>query len=40
MSGEFIIEDGVLVKYTGDETKIVLPSGVAEIGERVFAGIV
>ncbi len=37
MSGEFIIEDGVLVKYTGDDIKIVLPSGVAEIGERVFA---
>ena len=32
----FIIEDGVLKEYRGDE-RIAVPEGVREIGERAFA---
>lgn len=34
-SERFIIEDGVLKRYVGN-TKIVIPEGVREIGERAF----
>ena len=32
----FVIEDGVLTSYTGNETDIVIPDGVTEIADRVF----
>ena len=32
----FHIEDGVLVEYKGKATKVVVPSGVTEIGDGVF----
>ena len=32
----FVIEDGVLIKYTGTAEQIVIPDGVIEIGERAF----
>lgn len=35
-SSLFIIEDGVLTKYTGDETTIVVPKGVTKIESWVF----
>ncbi len=33
----FEIKDGVLVKYTGTASKVVIPAGVKEIGNRAFA---
>lgn len=36
MSAGFDIQDGVLIKYTGDETEVMIPSGVVEIGDRAF----
>lgn len=33
----FEIENGVLKKYTGNETKVVIPNFVTGIGERAFA---
>lgn len=33
---DFVIEDGVLVKYCGQEKNVVLPGGIVEIGERAF----
>lgn len=33
---DFIIDDGILVKYNGDDTSIVIPDGVKGIGDRVF----
>lgn len=35
---EFVIEDGVLVRYNGTETKVVIPEGVTAIGEYCFQG--
>lgn len=32
----FLIEDGILEKYTGEETKVVIPDGVKAIGSFVF----
>ncbi|MCD8124003.1 MAG: leucine-rich repeat protein [Lachnospiraceae bacterium] len=32
----FVIKDGVLVSYTGDETAITIPDTVTEIGSRAF----
>lgn len=32
----FEIEDGVLKKYTGTATEVVIPEGVTSIGERAF----
>ena len=32
----FVIEDGVLVKYNGNEEKVIIPDGVISIGEKVF----
>jgi hypothetical protein len=34
---EFQIEDGVLVKYRGNEVAVTVPQGVTAIGESVFA---
>ena len=34
---DFIIEDGVLVKYTGNDAVIVIPECVTDIGEWAFA---
>ncbi len=34
---DFVIEDGVLVKYTGPGRDVSIPAGIAEIGEYVFA---
>lgn len=33
---EFIVSEGVLIGYTGEETDITLPEGITEIGENVF----
>lgn len=35
---DFVIEDGILTKYVGKETEVVIPEGVTEIGLRAFAG--
>lgn len=34
---DFLIEGGLLKKYKGAETEVVIPEGVVEIGERAFA---
>lgn len=36
MNNGFKIRNGILVKYTGDKEKIVIPDSVVEIGERAF----
>ena len=33
---KFVIEDGILTKYTGNEADIIIPDGVTEIADRVF----
>lgn len=33
----FVIEDGILKKYTGNEARVEVPSGVTDIGENAFA---
>ncbi|MDR0785831.1 MAG: leucine-rich repeat protein, partial [Treponema sp.] len=35
---EFQIEDGVLVKYRGNEVAVTVPQGVTAIGESAFEG--
>ncbi|MBE6751629.1 MAG: DUF4132 domain-containing protein [Ruminococcaceae bacterium] len=35
--GDFVIENGVLKKYTGKETEVGIPEGVTKIGDRCFA---
>ena len=35
---DFEIEDGVLKKYTGNETHVVIPDGIIEIGREAFMG--
>ena len=35
---EFVIEDGVLVKYKGKGGDIVIPEGVTTIGKEAFRG--
>ena len=37
-NNRFDIEDGVLKKYHGNESSVVIPEGVTEIGERAFEG--
>ena len=37
-ASDFIIENGVLIKYTGKDSAIVIPNGATEIGAEVFAG--
>ena len=34
---EFEIKDGVLIKYNGTASQVVIPAGVREIGRRAFA---
>ena len=34
---DFLIEGGILKKYKGADTEVVIPEGVVEIGERSFA---
>lgn len=34
---DFIIEDGILVKYTGTATNVIVPEGVTQIGGRGYA---
>lgn len=34
----FVIENGVLVSYTGNDSHVVVPDGVARIGENAFMG--
>ena len=35
---DFVIEDGVLVKYNGNDERAVIPEGVTIIGTRAFDG--
>lgn len=35
-AGDFVIENGVLVKYLGNSKNIVIPTGVTEIGYQAF----
>ena len=35
---DFVIKNGVLEKYTGNETKVVIPDSVTEIGDNAFSG--
>lgn len=32
----FEIENGILIKYRGDEYRVVIPDGVTEIGDNAF----
>ena len=36
--GDFVIQNGVLTKYTGAGGRVVIPDGVTEIGKNVFYG--
>ena len=40
MSGnkDFVIENGVLKKYTGSDSDVVIPEGVTVIGNYAFQG--
>ena len=33
---DFIVENGVLIKYTGSGAEVTVPSGITEIGARAF----
>lgn len=35
--GDFVIENGVVIKYTGEDSRVVIPKGVRKIGENAFA---
>lgn len=35
---DFIIKNGLLIKYTGNDIYVEIPNGVAEIGNSAFAG--
>ena len=35
---DFIIEDGVLKEYVGEESDVVIPEGVTAIGDEAFDG--
>ena len=37
-NNDFDIQDGVLRKFRGSETSVVIPEGVTEIGEKAFEG--
>ncbi len=34
---EFLIERGILIKYSGDDEELTIPVGVTEIGEKAFS---
>lgn len=34
---DFIIEDGVLTQYTGNQKDVVIPNGVISIGANAFS---
>ena len=36
-ANDFIIENGVLTKYTGAEKEVLIPEGVTAIGDKAFA---
>ena len=33
---DFVIEDGVLIKYLGNDSEVVIPSGITSIGRDAF----
>ena len=35
---DFVIKDGILTKYVGDESNVVIPDGVTSIGDWAFLG--
>ena len=35
---DFVIEDGVLEEYTGNDAEVVIPEGVTSIGDSAFSG--
>ena len=37
-SDDFVIETGMLKKYTGNGGSVIIPNGVTSIGDRVFSG--
>ena len=37
-ANDFVINNGVLTKYTGNDENIVIPDGVTSIGFRAFEG--
>ena len=37
-ASDFVIENGVLTKYTGEGGSVVIPDGVTSIGEEAFSG--
>ena len=37
-ASDFIIENGVLIKYNGNDSVITIPTDVTEIGTEAFAG--
>ena len=37
-NNDFDIEDGVLKMYHGNESSVVIPEGVTEIGQEAFSG--
>ena len=36
--GDFIVKNGILIKYTGNDADVVIPGGVTEIGFTAFIG--
>ena len=38
-SNDYIIENGVLKRYTGTGGDVVIPDGVTEIGSNAFDGV-
>ena len=33
---DFIIENGVLIKYVGEEENVIIPDGITQIGQMAF----
>jgi hypothetical protein len=36
MNNDFVIEDGVLIEYKGDDSDVVIPDSVTSIGDYAF----